>query len=486
MLAEIFKAVIITSCIGGALSLILLMMKPLTERFLGAKWQFYVWITAFIVLVCPLKLENSVQLPRAVRNGLGQISVSKTEMLSVFEDHSGVYMTVPTDKSLDVMAIIACVWLVVAVLLFVKRLAENIRLKKRLIDNSNCCRTFGKVQIRETNLTGAPILLGLIKPVLYVPYGLAESCKMEYVMAHECVHIRRGDIAVKWFAAVVKCIHWFNPLVYIALKQLNQACEISCDAEASKPMNPDQKNRYMQIILEISQKDVDFRQSALALGLSAVGKCLKKRFSVIKKPDKTNPFVHCVGIVIAVILALGAVCTGGIINGNALDIQKPGRYVPIAVSSAENAEKRKVNREQVTELQTETDTEMNLPWTEPEGDVPTETVEKTVAIRGEFNSDGGDTRHIYGVKASENACITVGIRSNTQETVDVYISDAESGKLLHSMGVPVPYEAAYVMEGLEPGKQYDIVLKGTMRNDWNIESEYIIYNHCHGNGETPF
>ncbi len=475
MLAEIFKAVIITSCIGGALSLILLMLKPLTERFLGAKWQFCVWIIVLIVLVCPLKFKNTVQLPRAVNQGLGQISVSKTELSSVFEDHSGMYMTVPTGKSLCVMVIATEIWLAVAVLLFAKRIAENIRLKKRLYDSSDYCRTFGRVQIRETALIGAPILLGFIKPVLYVPYGLARSCKMEYIMAHEDVHIRRGDIAIKWFAAAVKCIHWFNPLVYIAVKQLNQACEISCDAEASRNMNPDQKTRYMQIILEISQTDVDFRKSALALGLSAEGKCLKKRFIAIKKPDKTNPFIRCMGIAVAVILALGAACTGGIINGNARDIQTPGRHIPIAVSSADNAENQKINSEQGAELQAEADFEMNLPMTEPEGDVPAETAEKSVAIRGEFNSDGGDTRHIYGVKADENGCITVGIRSNTQETVDVYISDAESRKMLHSMGIPVPYEAAYVMEGLEPGKTYDIMLKGTMRNNWNIESEYVIY-----------
>ena len=70
MLAEIFKAVIITSCIGGTLSLVLIMMKPLTERFLSAKWQFCVWIIAMIVLVCPLKFKNTVQLPRVVTQGL--------------------------------------------------------------------------------------------------------------------------------------------------------------------------------------------------------------------------------------------------------------------------------------------------------------------------------------------------------------------------------------------------------------------------------
>ncbi|MCM1989053.1 M56 family metallopeptidase [Oceanirhabdus seepicola] len=33
----------------------------------------------------------------------------------------------------------------------------------------------------------------------------------------------------KWLVQLTVCIHWFNPIVYIVSKEINKACEFSCD-----------------------------------------------------------------------------------------------------------------------------------------------------------------------------------------------------------------------------------------------------------------
>lgn len=49
------------------------------------------------------------------------------------------------------------------------------------------------------------------------------------ILRHEMMHFKRKDILYKWFVALVKCVHWFNPVAYYIAKQINIECEISCD-----------------------------------------------------------------------------------------------------------------------------------------------------------------------------------------------------------------------------------------------------------------
>lgn len=603
MFAEIFKAVLIMSAVGSLLSVVVLVLKPAIERILGFKWQYYMWLAVILVMICPMKFENDIQLPDPVARGVQNITVREISSVSVFEDASGVYMSKPelqnNAEPVDWVGIAAKIWCAVAVLLFLRTAIGDLLLKHRLFENSVLKGSLGRAEVRECNEAGAPLLLGVIRPVLYIPGEIWDTPRMEYIADHEKIHLKRGDICIKWIVALVKCIHWFNPFVYIVSKQLNTACEVSCDGAATKDMDDAQKREYMQTILEISEREIDFRGS-LAAGLSSGGKYMKKRFVAIRSTGKVGWLRGIAGILLIVLTAGYSVYAVGVIRGGEISLDEPEelflvmpkttaeqdnhnekfthvdekvqeavqladneRDNPKILSEDEEGDRKKVvgeksseqepgesdeaknkentdrkiesvNSERKESVAAETALEMtdNAPdlkkkqmvteesesvrMAEPDKNDTNTTSNKTTEAdrtetgadvvnekketdgagtvpepevapsseaeqkpspvrRGEFNSEGGDTRQISGVTADETGKITLGIRSNTQETVDVYISDAESDKPLHSMGLPVPYEAAYVMEGLEPGKEYDIVLKGTMRNDWNIESEYVIY-----------
>lgn len=57
--------------------------------------------------------------------------------------------------------------------------------------------------------------MGLFKPKIYLPSSVEEQ-EQSYILMHEQHHIRRFDYIIKALAFVVLCIHWFNPLVWIA------------------------------------------------------------------------------------------------------------------------------------------------------------------------------------------------------------------------------------------------------------------------------
>ena len=74
-----------------------------------------------------------------------------------------------------------------------------------------------RLTVRKTELLDAPLIVGLIKPVLYLPQTEIKEEKLDYILLHELTHYRRHDLLYKWFAMLVSSIHWFNPVSYTHL-----------------------------------------------------------------------------------------------------------------------------------------------------------------------------------------------------------------------------------------------------------------------------
>ncbi len=79
-----------------------------------------------------------------------------------------------------------------------------------------------------------PLTYGWLRPVIVLPQELisARSAEeLEPLVAHELVHIRRGDALVGWLQVAAQCLWWFHPLVWWANRQISYERERSCDEE---------------------------------------------------------------------------------------------------------------------------------------------------------------------------------------------------------------------------------------------------------------
>ena len=74
----------------------------------------------------------------------------------------------------------------------------------------------------------SPFVLGLFRPKIYLPSSLGEQ-EQTYILLHEQHHIRRLDHIIKVLAFFALCIHWFNPLVWLAFFLSGKDMEMSCD-----------------------------------------------------------------------------------------------------------------------------------------------------------------------------------------------------------------------------------------------------------------
>lgn len=112
--------------------------------------------------------------------------------------------------------------------------------------------------------------------------------QLRLLLAHELAHVKRGDPLVRWFALGVLTLHWWNPIVWLAVRQIEAAQEACCDSLVLSASGASPK-RYAEMLLHT----VDFLAGqetpppALAAGFTS-GSSLKGRCEMIL--SKRTPF----------------------------------------------------------------------------------------------------------------------------------------------------------------------------------------------------
>lgn len=97
----------------------------------------------------------------------------------------------------------------------------------------------------------SPFVIGILWPRIYLPSDLDEQ-EQRYIILHEQYHIRRGDPVVKMLAFIALCIHWFNPLVWVAFLMSAKDMEMSCDEAVVKNLGEDIRADYSASLLRLA------------------------------------------------------------------------------------------------------------------------------------------------------------------------------------------------------------------------------------------
>ncbi|HSU12773.1 HEAT repeat domain-containing protein [Longimicrobium sp.] len=87
------------------------------------------------------------------------------------------------------------------------------------------------VRLIRTRWTEMPMTWGVLRPIVLLPHGADEwpRERRELVLTHELAHVVRRDVLTLAVAQVAVALHWFNPLSWIALRQLRAEAERCCD-----------------------------------------------------------------------------------------------------------------------------------------------------------------------------------------------------------------------------------------------------------------
>jgi bla regulator protein blaR1 len=79
---------------------------------------------------------------------------------------------------------------------------------------------------------GLPAAMGLWKPAIVLPADFDARYSSEQralMVAHERMHIVRGDLHANALTATLRCVFWFNPLLHLAARHFRHDQELACD-----------------------------------------------------------------------------------------------------------------------------------------------------------------------------------------------------------------------------------------------------------------
>lgn len=144
----------------------------------------------------------------------------------------------------------------------------------------------GRLQLVSSPAVSCAMVIGLLRPVVVLPQGAAmqDPARLAAVLRHELTHYRRGDLWLKWAAALIACLHWFNPLVWMFQKQIGRVCELACDERVIRTMTAAEKQHYGETLLAFAA-----RRKGAAVPLTAIcehKQQLKERLVNIMKYKK--------------------------------------------------------------------------------------------------------------------------------------------------------------------------------------------------------
>jgi beta-lactamase regulating signal transducer with metallopeptidase domain len=91
------------------------------------------------------------------------------------------------------------------------------------------------VVVKISPVITSPAAAGLWSPVLLLPEGLSGKLtagQWRWTLAHELLHLRRGDLWMQVYQTLMKVVFFFHPAVWIAGRELDARREQLCDAGA--------------------------------------------------------------------------------------------------------------------------------------------------------------------------------------------------------------------------------------------------------------
>lgn len=149
------------------------------------------------------------------------------------------------------------------------------------------CTLRRQISIRQSDRISTPLTYGIFRPVILMPKRTdwKNTDQLEYIFAHEYVHIRRFDAFTKLTAALALCVHWFNPLVFIMYILFNRDLELACDESVIRHFGEQSKSAYALMLIDLEAG----KSGSLPFYSNFSKNAAEERITAIMRTRRTTP-----------------------------------------------------------------------------------------------------------------------------------------------------------------------------------------------------
>ena len=357
-LRSVFLKILAMSLAASAVIVAVLLLRLVLRRA-PKFFSYLLWAVVLLRLLCPVLIESPLGLiPKLTIDPTGSSDLLGSPRASSSIDYLSIYDKTPDyTKNSDfdennarpspgylfsegdpvtlqsseeagsmaagagtqrtrVVNAVSGIWLAGSAMLFLYAAVQYALLRRRLVV---AVQQEGRVYIADHIDTA--FVLGLFRPRIYLPSGLADYERV-CILAHEERHIRRGDPVWRLLAFLALCLHWFDPLVWLAFFASRRDMEMSCDEAVIRQLGRDVRADYAESLLRLAGGRTRSPLSVLAFGESDT----KARVSNVMRWKKPALWV----VVLAALLCLAAAACFATSAGQPDPVVNPavGAYAP--------------------------------------------------------------------------------------------------------------------------------------------------------------
>jgi len=243
-------AFLLLSARGGAAALAAwAVCKLLRRAHAPSRLLCWLWLAVGLRFVLPWGIPLSLPRPQNTQLAAAADTVQELGELPLVAPPPAVSApaaALPWYARLTPWHALAAVWAVGVAVLAVRGIVGYIKLKCHV---ALACKTsdgcYGGACVT------APFTLGILRPRVYLPDDLQGTAR-QAVLLHEQTHIRRRDPLTKPLFYAVACLHWFNPLAWLAFCTFEHDMEAACDEAAVRGRPLPERNAYCESLLHFA------------------------------------------------------------------------------------------------------------------------------------------------------------------------------------------------------------------------------------------
>lgn len=255
-MTAIFERVLNMSLTGCIVIAVVLLARLLLRRA-PKIYSYMLWAVVLFRLLCPISLSAGLSvlkpLPVTTTQGLSTVTYRPVEPVVPAFGEIGQEdarpepaETVKAETGLQAMTLAAAVWLTVGGALAGCSLVQYTVLRRKLRE---AVPYRGEILLSDNIRT--PFVMGVLSPKIYLPWDTPQE-ERRFIIAHERQHIHRGDPLWKLLGYLALCVHWFNPLVWLAFFLGGKDMEMSCDEAVLNRLGEDIRADYSQALLRLA------------------------------------------------------------------------------------------------------------------------------------------------------------------------------------------------------------------------------------------
>lgn len=205
-------------------------------------------------------------------------------------------------KTIDFAMLLAIIWIAGTVILFgihfgaychfwkrIHKTAHEVQDKELLMLYTQEKEWLGiqrKIPILQSCEVEGPMMAGILHPMLLLPETEVAASDIRLILRHELTHYRHGDLYCKLLFLLVKCVHWFNPVIHMLAWQGAQDLEIACDQAVVQGLDTEVRRQYGQCILNHAAGRIGHHQYTFTTQLTGGKRAMKIRLQELFTPPK--------------------------------------------------------------------------------------------------------------------------------------------------------------------------------------------------------